>query len=76
MREREKRKYLPRKAVTQMQYAAVVAVVCVIGYVIAGFVRIRWITLGVSAAMLLTVLTFMKKYNNSGESSVNEKTSD
>ena len=76
MREREKRKYLPRKAVTKMQYAAVVAVVCVIGYVIAGFVRIRWITLGVSAAMLLTVLTFMKKYNNSGESSVNEKTSD
>ena len=67
MREREKRKYLPRKVVTQMQYAAVVAVVCVIGYVIAGFVKIRWITLGVSAAMLLTVLTFMKNTTIAGK---------
>ena len=61
---------------TQMQYAAVVAVVCVIGYVIAGFVKIWWITLGVSAAMLLMVLTFMKKYNNGEESAENEKASD
>lgn len=49
---------------TQMQYAAIVAVVCMIGYVIAGFVKIWWITLGLSLAILLIVLSFMKKYAN------------
>lgn len=48
---------------TQMQYATVVAVVCVVGYVIAGFVKVWWITLGLSLAILFTVLTFMKKYS-------------
>ncbi len=47
---------------TQMQYATVVAVVCVVGYLIAGFVRIWWVTLGLSLAILLIVLTFMRKY--------------
>lgn len=47
---------------TQMQYAAVVAVVCILGYVVAGFVKIWWITLGLSLAILLVVLTFMRKY--------------
>lgn len=47
---------------TQMQYAVVVAVVCIIGYIIAGFVQVWWITLGLSLAILLLVLTFMKKY--------------
>ena len=61
---------------TQMQYAAVVAVVCVIGYVIAGFVRIWWITLAVSVAMLLVVLTFMRKYTSEGERAGNGKTVD
>ena len=61
---------------TQMQYAAVVAVVCVIGYVIAGFVRIWWITLAVSVAMLLVVLTFMRKYTSEGERAGNGKTAD
>lgn len=44
---------------TQMQYATVVAVVCIVGYVIAGFVKIWWVTLGLSLAILLIVLTFM-----------------
>ena len=61
---------------TQMQYAAVVAVVCVIGYVIAGFVRIWWVTLAVSVAMLLVVLTFMRKYTSEGERAGNGKTAD
>ena len=47
---------------TQMQYAMVVAVVCFMGYIIAGFVKIWWIVLALSLAMLLVVLTFMKKY--------------
>lgn len=47
---------------TQMQYAMVVAVVCIIGYIIAGFVKVWWITLGLSLAILLIVLTFMKQF--------------
>ena len=47
---------------TQMQYATVVAVVCIVGYVIAGFVKIWWVTLGLSLAILLIILTFMRKY--------------
>ena len=41
---------------TQMQYAAVVAIVCVVG-----FVHIWWIALGISLALLLAVLFIMKK---------------
>lgn len=47
---------------TQMQYAMVVMAVCAVGYVIAGFVKIWWITLGISLVMLFIVLTFMRKY--------------
>ena len=47
---------------TQMQYAMIVAIVCVIGYIIAGFVKVWWITLGLSLAILFIVLTVMKKY--------------
>ena len=44
-----------------MQYAAVVAVVSFIGYVIAGFVHIWWVVLGISLILLLAVLTVIKK---------------
>lgn len=57
---------------TQMQYAAVVAVVCVIGYIIAGFVKIWWITLGLSLAILFIILTFIKKYASSKQVEANE----
>ena len=46
---------------TQMQYAAVVAVVCVIGYVLAGILQNWWLVLLISMAMLFAVLTFIKK---------------
>ena len=46
---------------TQMQYAAVVAVVSFIGYLIAGFVHIWWVVLGISLILLLAVLTVIKK---------------
>lgn len=52
---------------TQMQYAMVVAIVCVVGYIIAGFVKIWWLTLGVSLAILLIVLSFMKKYTEKND---------
>ena len=45
---------------TQMQYAVVVAVVSAIGYVIAGFVHIWWLVLGISAILLLVVLFVIK----------------
>ena len=45
---------------TQMQYAAVVAVVSLIGYLLAGLVHVWWIVLGVSVILLLSVLTGMR----------------
>ena len=45
---------------TQMQYAAVVAVICFFGYILAGLVHIWWVVLGVSLIVLLGVLTAMK----------------
>ena len=45
---------------TQMQYAVVVAVVSASGYVIAGFVHIWWLVLGISAVLLLVVLFVIK----------------
>ena len=46
---------------TQMQYALVVAAVCVFGYLIAGIVRIWWVVLGISLLILFAVLTILKK---------------
>lgn len=45
---------------TQMQYAAIVAVVCMIGYIIAALTKLWWLTLGVSLLLLLAVLFGMK----------------
>ena len=47
---------------TQMQYAAVVAVVCIIGYLIAGLTKIWWITLLLSLVLLFLVLTGISSY--------------
>ena len=51
---------------TQMQYAAVVAVICFIGYIIAGVVKIWWVALGVSVLMLLVTLSVIKKLSQKG----------
>ncbi|HIZ12545.1 MAG TPA: Na+/H+ antiporter NhaC family protein [Candidatus Mediterraneibacter stercorigallinarum] len=47
---------------TQMQYAAIVAVISFAGYILAGFVHVWWIVLGVSLIVLIGVLTGMKTY--------------
>ena len=47
---------------TQMQYAMVVAVVCVIGYVIAGICKNWLITLVLSALILVAAILGIKKY--------------
>lgn len=45
---------------TQLPYAAVVAAVCVVGYILAAFIQIWWIVLLLSTAILLAVLTGMR----------------
>lgn len=52
---------------TQMQYAMVVAVVCVIGYIIAGICKNWLITLVLSAALLVAALFGIKKYYDKKE---------
>ena len=47
---------------TQMQYASIVAVICVIGYVIAGLCKNWLITLLLCSAMLIGVLLCLKKF--------------
>ena len=47
---------------TQMQYAAVVTVISFAGYILAGFVHIWWVVLGVSLIVLLGVLTGMRVF--------------
>ncbi|MEG0155159.1 MAG: Na+/H+ antiporter NhaC family protein [Lachnospiraceae bacterium] len=49
---------------TQMQYAAVVAVICVIGYIIAGIVKNWVITLGFSAILLVITLFVIRNVVN------------
>ena len=46
---------------TQMQYAAVVAVICFAGYLLAGIVKNWMITLAVSLVVLIVVLSIIKK---------------
>ena len=46
---------------TQLQYAMVVAAVCIVGYLIAGIVKIWWAALGSSLLILFAVLTVLKR---------------
>lgn len=45
---------------TQMQYAAIVAGGCMVGYIIAALTKIWWLTLGISLLILLAILMGMK----------------
>ena len=45
---------------TQMQYAAIVAGVCMVGYIMAALTKIWWLTLGISLLILLAILMGMK----------------
>ena len=42
---------------TQMQYDAVIAAVCIVGYLIAGLIHVWWIVLGISVLLLVGSLT-------------------
>ena len=52
---------------TQMQYAAVVAAVCVIGYLIAGVVHVWWLVLGISILLLTGALTVIRVMTQRGK---------
>ena len=52
---------------TQMQYAAVVAVVSFIGYIIAGFIHIWWVVLGISLVLLLIILNVLRRISDGKE---------
>lgn len=52
---------------TQMQYAFIVAVVCVVGYIIAGISQNWMISLGSSFILLLVILLLLKKKVSTGE---------
>ena len=58
---------------TQMQYAVVVAVVSALGYVIAGFVHIWWLVLGISAVLLLVVLFVIKAVTSDEKDGVKKR---
>lgn len=58
---------------TQMQYAVVVTVVSAIGYVIAGFVHIWWLVLGISAVLLLVVLFVIKAVTSDEKDGVKKR---
>ena len=58
---------------TQMQYAVVVAVVSAIGYVIAGFVHIWWLVLGISDVLLLVVLFVIKAVTSDEKDGVKKR---
>ena len=45
---------------TQMQYAAIVAGVCMVGYIIAALTKIWWLPLGISLLILLAIQMGMK----------------
>ncbi|MDO4284475.1 MAG: Na+/H+ antiporter NhaC family protein [Eubacteriales bacterium] len=51
---------------TQMQYAVIVAVVCVLGYIIAGVTKNWWLTLIICIAILTLVLMVIRKYSDRG----------
>lgn len=53
---------------TQMQYAMVVAAVCVAGYIIAGICKNWLITLVISALILVAAILGIKKYYDKKES--------
>ncbi len=52
---------------TQMQYAAVVAAVCIIGYLIAGVVHVWWLVLGISILLLTGALTVIRVMTRQGK---------
>ena len=47
---------------TQLPYALTVAAVCLVGYLIAGFVQNVFIVLGVSLVLLIAILTLIKVF--------------
>ncbi len=52
-----------RHVATQLPYASLVMVVCFIGYVIAGFTKTPWISLGVGALLIVAGVFLMRRFD-------------
>lgn len=50
-----------RHVATQLPYASVVAVVCLVGYVVAGFTGNPWISLVVGAVLMVAAVMVLSK---------------
>ena len=50
-----------RHVETQLPYATLVAVVCAVGYLIAGFTNTPWIALGACAVLLVGALLILNR---------------
>lgn len=57
---------------TQMQYAAIVAGVCLVGYLVAALTKVWWVTLGISIVLLLAILFGMKAVLGKRQEAENE----
>ncbi len=60
-----------RHVETQLPYATLVAVVCAVGYLIAGFMSSPWIAIAVEAVLLVTAIMVLSR---SGDKLFNKKT--
>ena len=50
-----------RHVATQLPYASVVAVICLVGYLIAGFTGNPWISLAVGAVLMVAAVLVLNK---------------
>ena len=50
---------------TQIPYATLVMVVCLIGYVIAGFTKTPWISLGLGVVLIVAAVLVLRKLGGS-----------
>ena len=62
-----------RHVETQMPYATLVAVVCAVGYLIAGFTLTPWIGLFAGAGLLIAAILFMNRMNTEKEPEKEQK---
>ena len=56
-----------RHVETQLPYATLVAVVCFAGYLVAGFTRNPWVTIGVSVVLLLAACKMAERWQKRKE---------
>ena len=56
-----------RHVATQLPYASTVAVICLVGYIVAGFTKSPWPSLVLGLVLLVCVLLFQSRRNAAGK---------